>query len=276
MSATTKPEKSVRIVRHGAERDFTILRNEAIRDERLSWKATGLLVYIISLPEDWRLYLSDLAKRKRDGRDATRAGLAELEAAGYLDIEHVREGGRFVETVWQVRDVPVRGGDDAEKPYSENPNTENPDTEKPTLERTDSTKNIHTRRTHPNKREKGEAPTEGGKPPLSLEGGGNWGVRENLNGICLQAGNQRDLDALQRIEQHAASEIVAAVEAARSRDPQGRAWPTAVLRTLLQARSTPADPQPTPAWARLNSATAPAQAEPREIDITDIDTEYRT
>ena len=58
--------------------NFTTVRNEYLQDVNLSWKAKGLITYIMSLPPDWQLNLSDLKNRSKDGRDATAAGLREL------------------------------------------------------------------------------------------------------------------------------------------------------------------------------------------------------
>lgn len=254
-----KPEKSVRIVRHGTERDFTILRNDAVRDGRLSWKATGLLVYVISLPDDWRLYLSDLAKRKKDGRDSTRAGLAELELAGYLSIEQVRVGGRFVETVWHVSDVPAA----AEKPYSGFPNTVNPNSENPTLQRTQPQKHIHEEPTPKERESVGPtAPRRRAKGPLSGGGGASRAsyTTDPQTKISLQVGNSADETALAEIRQHHPDAIAQAVARAAAGELSGRAYPTAVLRRLRRAD------EDAPAWAR--AGRAPAEPRAHEIDIT--------
>ncbi|MDX9995660.1 MAG: hypothetical protein RBS28_10085 [Rhodocyclaceae bacterium] len=126
------------IVRRRVQRDFTILPNDVVRDPRLSWKALGLLVYVLSLPDDFRLHLKYLTKQKPTGRDGTRAGLKELEAAGYLTIRRERRSGRFAQVVWEVTDSPAGGVPAGIPPRSENPNTVNPGTvfpsqEKPTL-----------------------------------------------------------------------------------------------------------------------------------------------
>ena len=131
----------VRINRNAVSDNFTVLRNAVMRDESLSWKATGLLCYLLSLPSNWKLRLSHLATEKKDGRDSTRAGLAELEKAGYLHIEIIRNSGKYAETIWHVTDAPARAPVAAEVevvlPCSENPNTVKPNTVKPTLQRTE-------------------------------------------------------------------------------------------------------------------------------------------
>lgn len=88
------------------ERDFTIIGNEALRDERLSWKATGLLTFLLSLPEDWDPKGRDLTKRKRDGRESTFAGLRELEEAGYVERVRERDAQGRIRTVTVVREKP--------------------------------------------------------------------------------------------------------------------------------------------------------------------------
>jgi hypothetical protein len=116
-------------------RDFTTLPNDLIRDRRLSWKALGLVVYILSLPDDFHLRLSYLTKQKKDGRDGTRTGLKELERAGYLTIRQERgERGKFTQVIWEVTDSPNDHFTDQKSPCSENPNTVNPNATKPNSE----------------------------------------------------------------------------------------------------------------------------------------------
>lgn len=70
---------------------FTIISNAWLRDPMISWKAKGLLAYIASHAAGYRLTTDQIIAEGRDGRDAVRAGLAELEAAGYLRRVEVRD-----------------------------------------------------------------------------------------------------------------------------------------------------------------------------------------
>jgi len=79
------------------ENPYAQIAKTAVQDKRLSWKATGLLSYILSLPDDWKINLVDLTRRKADGVFATRAALKELATAGYVLIQSYRdEKGRFI------------------------------------------------------------------------------------------------------------------------------------------------------------------------------------
>ncbi|MFZ2318677.1 MAG: hypothetical protein WAW12_02285 [Pseudomonas sp.] len=120
------------IVRRRIHRNFTTLDNVLIRDVRLSWKALGLLVFLLSLPPNFKLHLVYLSKLRRSGRDATRSGLKELEDVGYLLIERRHDAlGRFSATIWHVSDLPDGAGFSVPKPCAGNPNAVSPDVDSP-------------------------------------------------------------------------------------------------------------------------------------------------
>jgi hypothetical protein len=133
------------IIRRKVRSNFTTLPNDLIRDPRLSWKSLGILVFVLSLPDNVRLRLSHLAKQKASGRDATRSGLKELQVAGYLVIIRVRGArGKFTNTTWAVTDDPWQWGDASPRsgfPATVNPTVDSPKVEKPTLIKTDEKKN---------------------------------------------------------------------------------------------------------------------------------------
>jgi predicted transcriptional regulator len=65
------------------ERDFTVLPNRALRDPYLSYRARGVLAYVLSMPDNWRTSADTLARQGLEGRDAIRASINELIRAGY-------------------------------------------------------------------------------------------------------------------------------------------------------------------------------------------------
>lgn len=89
------------MIDHGPlpERDFTIIRNEVLRDERLSYRARGILAYVLSHTQDREINAKALveAALNGEGREAVRSALNELEKAGYLRrVKHQdKETGRW-------------------------------------------------------------------------------------------------------------------------------------------------------------------------------------
>lgn len=88
---------------------FTVLRNKVLRDERISFRARGVLTAILSRPDDWRTDAETLSRESpKEGRDAIRTALNELEEAGYLIRERYRlENGQYATNSY-IYDEPQR------------------------------------------------------------------------------------------------------------------------------------------------------------------------
>lgn len=110
----------------GKRKTFTTVDNRVLRDKSLSFKATGLLAFLLSLPDEWTPNSRHLAGIKTDGRDSVQAGLRELEAAGYLKRTRVRVDGGLFEWVIEVYESPRPGFPATVKPATDQPATENP------------------------------------------------------------------------------------------------------------------------------------------------------
>lgn len=123
------------ILRRGrrAADNFTSVANEAVRDSSLSFKARGILVYLMSHSDGWQINVSYLAKSGNCGRDAVLSGLKELREAGYLEMTKVRnERGQLSNWEYSVSDypqsdnptvVPQSGYPESGYPTSDNPTT---------------------------------------------------------------------------------------------------------------------------------------------------------
>ena len=73
-------------------RDYTIMANHHLKNRNLSLKAKGLLSVMLSLPEDWDYTLKGLAHISKEGIDAIREAIRELESAGYILRNRSRNG----------------------------------------------------------------------------------------------------------------------------------------------------------------------------------------
>ena len=99
-------ENGTQFIREKKERDFTVINNTVLKDARLSWKAKGLFCYLLSLPEDWIIYQSELLNHATDGRESLRNAIQELEQLGYLQIEKKRDDKGQFTTVYKVIENP--------------------------------------------------------------------------------------------------------------------------------------------------------------------------
>ena len=92
-------------------RDYTVMANHHLKDRRLSLKAKGLLSVMLSLPEEWDYTLKGLAVISKEGVDAIRESIRELERAGYVARSRKRdEQGRLKGMECQHRDRNAHGG----------------------------------------------------------------------------------------------------------------------------------------------------------------------
>ena len=114
-----------RIVRSASDRNFSRIPNAAIRDRDLSWKARGILTYLLGLDDGWCVDADMLAGAGPDGRHAILAGLKELDDAGYVQRAKRRgESGQWV-TDFVVYDMPQKQTDET-APTSGFPTSDNP------------------------------------------------------------------------------------------------------------------------------------------------------
>lgn len=136
MKTIMSDEKLIRKKRK-KERNFTILDNSCLQNKELSFKATGLYAYLCSLPDDWVIYIKDLQKRKKDGRDSVKNGLEELEKQGFINRYRNRnEKGQMDGWITEFYEYPE------DNPNWEKPITEKPITENPSLLNKQETKNL--------------------------------------------------------------------------------------------------------------------------------------
>lgn len=96
----------VRVGRRRLTTGFTQLDNKILRHESLSFKARGILSYLLSHDESWVIRMADLVKGI-DKESSVRAGFDELIAKGYARRSRVRnERGRLLGWEYEVWDQP--------------------------------------------------------------------------------------------------------------------------------------------------------------------------
>ena len=97
------------VFRVSKNRDFTVIANSVFKDRRLSAKAKGILVEMLSLPENWDYTLKGLTALFSDGIDSIRQGIKELEENGYIVRERKRDArGRLCGMEYVIYETPEK------------------------------------------------------------------------------------------------------------------------------------------------------------------------
>jgi hypothetical protein len=100
------------------EKNFTTISNHLIYSTDLSFKAKGLLIYMISRPENWIFYETEIAKNSKDGLSSIRSGIKELITQGYIVRHRVRlKDGTLKGSEYWIYDTPGEHTDKEVKEY---------------------------------------------------------------------------------------------------------------------------------------------------------------
>lgn len=135
---------------------FTVIGQGITMDKNLDLRDIGLLVKLLSLPDDWVFSTKGMCSIVKNGESSLRAGLSHLEEYGYLRRSRERlEHGHVGRAVWEITDTPWEFSEqeaqetghepvglsesqekcgispDVDFPQQENPHEENPHEEKP-------------------------------------------------------------------------------------------------------------------------------------------------
>jgi hypothetical protein len=100
------------------ERNFTQIPNSWVRDERISFKARGIRDMLMSHKTGYEITLKSLAEASpKEGLDAVRTGVEELELYGYL-VRTMTRGRHIVgtATIWEICDPFDSGQTTLDKP----------------------------------------------------------------------------------------------------------------------------------------------------------------
>jgi hypothetical protein len=140
--------------------NFYILDKRISEDQRLSWGARGLLIFLLGKPDHWTVSPANLvnetaASAKQSGRDAVYGLLKELLTVGYLQRVQSKKGdGTFGGTDYMVSEFATAPVVELASPLTENPDTVDPHaglpltafphTANPTLVSTDSKQGLTT------------------------------------------------------------------------------------------------------------------------------------
>lgn len=122
----------IMILKNKTQGNFVLVNQCIMHDKSLKMFDRGLLITLMSLPDNWNFTINGLASIVSDGRDAIRGGLERLQEKGYLVKEQLRENGKFSDICIRINVEP--GQLMTEKTVSEEPELEKPMMERSTVE----------------------------------------------------------------------------------------------------------------------------------------------
>ena len=106
------------------ENPYVQIDKRALEDNRLSWRAKGILAYLLSKPSGWKVNVKDIWNNGAEGRNAVQDCLVELQKIGYAELKTVTgEHGKLMGSQWIITEEPKGGFSEA---------TDKPKTGKPT------------------------------------------------------------------------------------------------------------------------------------------------
>ncbi|GAA3265225.1 MULTISPECIES: hypothetical protein [Streptomycetaceae] len=178
--------------------DFTMIFNAAVRDRRLSRRARGLLVEILSHRDGFGVSMASLLAGGPERDGALTTALRELERYGYLHRERERrEDGTLGGTIFTVTDMPeglsisTPAPWKAPEPTAEQNRRSEPDPENPGLVDDQQNRRSEPDRDFPGQAEPGQA------DPLHKKTNSSCGAEDDLS-LARLTGADESLEDVER------------------------------------------------------------------------------
>lgn len=99
--------KNIIRVEKNKQNPYVMVNKTCINDTNLSWSAKGLHTYLMSLPDDWTIYITELVTHTSSGRDHTYTVVNELLKFGYIEKIQYRYQGRIIGGAYTVFETPI-------------------------------------------------------------------------------------------------------------------------------------------------------------------------
>ena len=96
------------ILKNKTQGNYTVVSQNIMRDRNLSLTERGMLLTLLSLPDNWNLTIKGLCQILPDGKDRVSKTLNSLIEKGYITREQNRDGGgKFDSTNLEVHESPI-------------------------------------------------------------------------------------------------------------------------------------------------------------------------
>lgn len=87
--------------------NYTRISNDLINDSRLSLKEKGIMLHILSKPDNWILNIKEIANNNQDGEKAVYSGIKKLKEYGYIVLKPVyNEFKKITSWIYYINESP--------------------------------------------------------------------------------------------------------------------------------------------------------------------------
>ena len=110
------------------ETNFTIIDNDVISDSNLDFDARGVLMYLLSKPDFWKVRINDIMNNGNIGKSKAYKIITKLCENYYIKKINVKNNkGRYTELIYLVYEIPNKSEINLEDiPYSDLPEPDTP------------------------------------------------------------------------------------------------------------------------------------------------------
>lgn len=99
------------ILKHVKKNGYVQISNALAQTKELSYEAIGVLVNLLSRPENWIVHKSSF-RNEYCGEVVINRIFKELKEAGYLFLYDIREDGKITDRAWIVSDEPIKSSEE--------------------------------------------------------------------------------------------------------------------------------------------------------------------
>lgn len=86
---------------------YVMINKKILENKELSFRAKGVLGYILTKPDTWKVCIRDIVNNGKEGRDAVYSGIKELIQLGYIQHVCCRENGKITHYEYIVYEEPL-------------------------------------------------------------------------------------------------------------------------------------------------------------------------
>ena len=96
------------VFKNKTQGQYVNVYKDILKNHSLSLRDRGMVVTLLSLPDNWEFTISGLSKIIPDGKSSIRASLSHLEELGYISRTQERaERGKFGKIAIEIHETPV-------------------------------------------------------------------------------------------------------------------------------------------------------------------------